>query len=317
MISATRGGEKPGFSSRMKEYSKIVYRDRYLLLMLLPIIVYYILFHYMPMTGIVIAFKEFIPGHGIYYGEWVGLKWINQFLQSAYAFRLIRNTVLISAYSILFGFPVPILFAVCVCEISHMKTRRILQTVTYLPHFISTVVLVGMLKNFFAVDNGVVNVIIRALGGAEIQFFQEPDWFRTLYVGSGIWQGFGWNSIIYISSISGIDPELYEAADIDGISRAGKVRHITIPMILPTIVLLFIMRMGNLMSVGFEKVFLMYNSAVYETADVISTYVYRKGITDSEFSFASAVGVFNSVVNFAFVYAANKVSKMTTDSSLW
>ena len=313
-ITSKRSGNKQGKPAR---FLKLVKRDRYLLLMLVPITIYYIVFHYLPMTGIVIAFKNFVPGRGIYYGDWVGLKWFNQFVSSAYFGRLIRNTVLISAYSILFGFPVPILFAVCVTEISNLRRRRILQTVSYLPHFISTVVLVGMLRSFFSIDNGVVNVIRMAMGLPQIPFFQDPQYFRSLYVGSGIWQGFGWSSIIYIAAISAIDPELYEAAEIDGISRAGKVRHITIPMIQPTIVLLFIMRMGSLMNVGFEKVFLMYNTAVYETADVISTYVYRKGINDGEFSFASAVGLFNSVVNFMFVFGSNWLSRRMTGSGLW
>ena len=303
--------------SKRPQFFKLVKRDRYLLLMLLPIAIYYIIFHYLPMTGIIIAFKNFVPGRGIYYGEWVGLKWFRQFMSSPYFFRLIRNTVLISGYSILFGFPVPILFAVCVCEVSNMRNRRILQTVSYLPHFISTVVLVGMLRSFFAVDNGIVNVVRSSMGLEQIPFFQDPKYFRSLYVGSGIWQSFGWNSIIYIAAIAGIDPELYEAAEIDGITRAGKVRYITIPMIQSTIVLLFIMRLGSLMNVGFEKVFLMYNTAVYETADVISTYVYRKGINDAEYSFATAVGLFNSVVNFMFVFASNQLSRRITGAGLW
>lgn len=311
------GSRSPAYNAALRRFWKRVKRDKYLLLMFLPIFVYYIMFAYRPMTGLVIAFKRFTPGHGIYYGDWVGIKWIVQFFDSPYAYRVIRNTVLISGYSILIGFPIPILFAICVCEIGNSKVRRTLQTVSYLPHFISTVVMVGMLQNFLSLNNGIVNNLLTLVGLKQIPFMQEPGYFRTLYVASGVWQNFGWSSIIYISAIAGIDPELYEAADIDGVNRAGKARHITIPMIIPTIVILFIMRMGNIMSVGFEKVFLMYNTAVYETADVISTYVYRKGISDSEYSFASAVGLFNSVVNFMFVFAANWISKQTTDSSLW
>ena len=296
---------------------KLVKRDRYLILMFLPILAYYIVFHYLPMTGIVIAFKDFMPGHGIYYGKWVGFKWISQFLHSPYAWRLVRNTLILSCWHIMIGFPTPIFFAVCVCEISHPRVKKTLQTVSYLPHFISTVVMVGMMKNFFSLNNGIVNVARTYFGLEQISFFQEPSWFRPLHVGSGVWQNFGWSSIIYISAITGIDPELYEAGDLDGISRAGKARHITIPMILPTIIILLIMELGSLMSVGFEKVFLMYNSAVYETADVISTYVYRKGISEAETSFASGVGVFNSVVNFILVYSSNAVCKKLTGSSLW
>lgn len=296
---------------------KLIKRDRYLLLMFLPIVAYYIIFHYLPMSGAVIAFKRFTPGHGIYYGNWVGLKWFEQFLTSPYAGRLIRNTVLISVYYIGFGFPLPILFAVCISEIRHSGVKRTIQTVSYLPHFISTVILVGMMTNIFALDHGLVNTVLKAMGKEQVAFFQDPGCFRALYVGSSIWQGFGWNSIIYISAISGIDPTLYEAGDIDGISRFGKAVHITLPMILPTIIILFIMELGGIMSVGFEKVFLMYNTATYETADVISTYVYRKGLNNGEYSFSSAVGLFNSVVNFALVFASNTLCKKTTGSSLW
>ena len=269
------------------------------------------------MSGAIIAFKNFQPGRGIYNGEWVGLKWFNQFFASPYAYRTIRNTVLLSLYSILFGFPTPILFAVCVTEIVNDKVKRIVQTVSYLPHFISTVVLVGMISNFFSLNNGIVNVIISRLGGEQINFLINPRWFRTLYVGSGVWQSFGFNSIIYIAAIAGIDPCLYEAGKIDGITKFKQVWYITLPMIAPTITILFILQLGSIMSVGFEKVYLMYNSSVYETADVVSTYVYRKGIESSNYSFASAIGLFNSVINFAFVYISNRICRMTTQTSLW
>lgn len=302
---------------RPARFFRLVKRDRYLLLMFLPIMAYYIIFHYLPMSGAIIAFKRFVPGHGIYYGKWVGFKWFDQFLSSPYAFRLIRNTVLISVFYILIGFPLPILFALAINEIRHSGIKRTVQTVSYLPHFISTVILVGMLSNIFSLDNGLVNTIRKALGLEQIAFFQDPGWFRPLYVGSSVWQGFGWNAIIYIAAISGIDPTLYEAGDIDGISRFGKVRHITLPMLLPTIIILFIMELGGIMSVGFEKVFLMYNTATYETADVISTYVYRKGLDDGQYSFSTAVGLFNSVVNFILVFSANTICKKATGSSLW
>lgn len=296
---------------------KIVYRDRYLFLMFAPIFIYYIVFHYLPMTGAIIAFKDYKPGRGIYNGEWVGLKWFIQYFKSPYAFRTIRNTILISFYQIAIGFPIPILFAVCVTEIKQMAFRRVVQTVSYLPHFISTVVLVGMMKQMFTMNNGIVNKFVVMFGGDIINFLSDPAWFRTMYVGSGIWQSFGFSSIIYIAAITGIDPTLYEAGKIDGITKFKEAWYITLPMISQTVVTLFILRLGNILSVGFEKVFLMYSPAVYETADVISTYVYRKGIESTTYSFASAVGLFNSVVNFMFVYMANMVSRKLTDSSLW
>lgn len=296
---------------------KALKRDKFLLLMFLPIVVYYVVFSYVPMTGAIVAFKQFKPGHGIYGGDWVGLKWFIQFFKSPFAFRTVRNTVLISIYSILFGFPLPILFAICVTEIRSSKVRRVVQTVSYLPHFISTVVLVGMINNFFSMNHGLVNDLIVRMGGEPVNFLINPAWFRTLYVGSGVWQNFGFNSIIYIAAITGIDPSLYEAGKIDGITKFQEVVYITIPMISQTIVMLFIMQLGGIMSVGFEKVFLMYSPAVYETADVVSTYVYRKGIESNNYGFGSAVGLFNSVINFAFVFIANQVCRKLTDSSLW
>lgn len=310
---ASRDRKQSGFKRLLKN----IKRDKYLLLMFLPILIYYVMFKYLPMTGIILAFKDFLPGHGIYFGEWVGIRWFVQFFNSPFAARLIRNTVVLSCYHLIFSFPIPIIFAICVTEIRNMGVRRTLQTVSYLPHFISTVVMVGMMKNMFALNNGVVNVLLKNLGHDQISFFQDPGWFRPLHVGSAIWQWFGWNSIIYISSISGIDPGLYEAGEIDGITRFGRAWHITLPMLIPTIVIMFIMDLGSLMSIGFEKVFLMYSPATYETADVISTYVYRKGIGDSEYSFSTAVDLFNSLVNFSLVFITNRICRMLTGSSLW
>ena len=292
-------------------------RDKFLFLLLIPAIAYYVTFFYIPIGGIVIAFKNYMPGHGVYYGTWVGLKWFRQFFNSVFAYRLIRNTVLINLYSILFGFPVPILFAICVSEIRNMKLRRTVQTVSYLPHFVSTVAMVGIIKNLLHLNDGLVNVIIMKLGGEQLNFLMIPSAFRTIYVGSGIWQSFGFSSIIYIAAIVGIDPTLYEAGKIDGISKFQEARYITIPMISQTIIILFILRLGSIMSVGFEKVFLMYNESVYETADVISTYVYRKGIESANYSFSAAVGLVNSVINFVFVFGANWLSRKLTDMSLW
>jgi putative aldouronate transport system permease protein len=304
-------------TSKWAKFLKVANRDKFLLLMFLPIFAYYIILKYIPMTGIIIAFKDFKPGGGIYHGEWVGLKWFIQFFQSPYAYRIIRNTILISLYSLVFGFPVPIFFAICITEIKNSRMRRIVQTASYLPHFISTVVVVGIITMFFSLNNGIVNTIIMKLGGEQVNFLINPKWFRTLYVGSGIWQSFGFNSIIYIATINSIDPVLYESAKIDGITKFKEVYYLTIPLIAPTIIILFILRLGSIMNVGFEKVFLMYSPAVYETADVISTYVYRKGIESSSYSFASSVGFFNSVINFTFVYVANRISRAVTETSLW
>ncbi|NLD87906.1 MAG: sugar ABC transporter permease [Clostridiales bacterium] len=300
-----------------ERFLKAFKRDKYLYLLFLPILIWYIIFCYLPMGGLVIAFQEFSPGLGLFKSKFVGFKWFIQFFGSPFAYRLVRNTVLISLYSLVFGFPVPILFAVCVTELRNTAIRKTVQTVSYLPHFISTVVVVGMIKNFLSMNDGIINNFIALLGGERINFLMDPKYFRTIYVASGVWQSFGYSSIIYIAAIVGIDPSLYESAKIDGITKFKEVWYITVPMIAPTITILFIMQLGRIMSVGFEKVFLLYSPGVYETADVISTYVYRKGIESSEYGFSTAVGLFNSVINFLFVFGANQVCHKLTNTSLW
>lgn len=305
---------KNSFSYR---FVKAFKRDKYLFLLFLPIFIWYCVFCYAPLAGIVIAFQDFRPGMGMFGGEWVGLKWFQQFFQSAFAWRLIRNTALLAGYSIIFGFPIPIIFAICISEINNNNVKRVVQTVSYLPHFISTVVIVGMLHNMLSLNGGIVNTIVQFFGGEPQAFLMDKRWFRTVYVASGVWQNFGFNSIIYIAAIVGIDPSLYESAKIDGITKFKEVWYITLPMIASTIIILFILQLGRIMSVGFEKVFLMYSPAVYDTADVLSTYVYRKGIESNSYSFASAVGLFNSVINFAFVYGSNTICRKLTNTSLW
>lgn len=304
-------------SPRQGSFRKRIYRDRHLILMSIPAVAFYLIFSYIPMTGIVIAFKNFQPGLGLYTGEWVGMKWFNRFFSSVYFERLLRNTFLLSFYSLLFGFPVPILFALCISEVRNIRVKRAIQTISYLPFFFSTVIVVGMVRNFLSLNDGIVNDIIEMLGGERINFFMRADWFRTIYVCTSIWQHFGFSSIIYIAAIIGISPELYESASLDGINKFQEVWYITLPMIKPTMLILFLLEIGNLMSVGYERVYLMYNPSTYETADVISTYVYRQGIEMTKYSFSAAIGLFNSVMNFAFVFTANCITKKMTNSSLW
>ena len=293
-------------------------RNRYIYLMALPVLAYYLLFHYQPMYGAIIAFKDFKPAKGILGSPWVGLKHFHTFFTGPYAFRLIRNTFLISFYELIFGFPAPLLLAILLNEVLATRYKRMIQTLSYLPHFISLVVICALIKNFTA-STGLVNDIIAFFFGekARSTLLQDPSNFRTVYVVSGIWQGVGWGSIIYLAAISKIDQQLYEAAIIDGAGRFARIMHVTLPGILPTIIIMLILRMGSLMSVGFEKVFLLYNSGIYETADVISTYVYRRGIIDTDWSFSAAVGLFNSVVNFVLVVAANFISGKFSETSLW
>lgn len=299
---------------------KLVKRDKYLLLMMAPVLLYLLIFCYFPMTGLWMAFTEFRPGRGIaglYTGQFVGLKWFQQFFQSPYAWRLVRNTFLLSFYSLIFGFPIPIIFALCISQIKSKKFQKGAQVITYLPYFISTVVVAGMITNFLSPSGGIINQLIEALGGEPINFLGEPKWFRAIYVISGSWQSFGFNSIIFVAAIMGIGPELYEAMKVDGASKLQTIWHLVLPSIKPTIVLLLIMSLGNLLNVGFEKVYLMYNSGIYETADVISTYVYRQGIENQSYSYATAVGLFNSIIGFVIVYAANRLSRKLTETSVW
>lgn len=299
---------------------KNIKRDKYLLAMFLPVLIYYLIFCYFPMTGLVMAFKNFRPGQGlmgVYTGENVGFKWFIQFFESPYAWRLIRNTFLLSFYSLIFGFPIPIIFAICITQIKNKYIQKSSQVITYLPYFISTVVICGMINNFLSPSSGIINQFIEKAGGNAINFLGEPQWFRAIYVISGSWQSFGFNSIIFVAAIMGIAPELYEAMKVDGASKVQTIRHLVLPSIKPTIVLLLIMSLGNMLNVGFEKVYLLYNSGIYETADVISTYVYRQGIENQNYSYATAVGLFNSVIGFIIVFGANKLSKKLTDTSIW
>lgn len=296
------------------------YRDRYLVIMMIPVILYFVIFCYLPMTGLYMSFTSFKPGAGfwgIFKGKFVGLKWFRQFFQSPYAFRLIRNTFLLSFYSLIFGFPIPIIFAVCICQIKGSRAQKICQVLTYLPYFISTVVVCGMINNFLSPSSGIVNQVLTRLGMDAQNFLGDPDCFRTIYVVSGSWQTFGFNSIIFVAAIMAIPPELYEAMDVDGAGKWRKTWSLILPSIKPTIILLLIMSLGNLLNVGFEKVYLLYTPAVYETADVIQTYVYRQGIVNQNYSYATAVGLFNSIVTFVIVFLSNRLSRKLTDTSVW
>jgi putative aldouronate transport system permease protein len=304
-------------SSKLKEIKKNLYKSRYLYIMLAPIIIYYVIFHYAPMYGAQIAFKNFNPFEGIWKSPWVGFKYFLQFFQSVYFWRLIRNTLAINIYGLIVGFPAPILLALMLNEIRNKYFKSTVQTIVYLPHFISTVVVVGMIMTFLSPRSGFVNSFIVAFGGKAIHFMSEPGWFRSIYVWSGVWQEAGWGSIIYLAALTGIDPSLYEAAIVDSASRWQRLIYITIPCLIPTVIIMLIMRMGGLLNVGFEKIMLMYNPITYETADVISTYVYRRGIQGAEYSFSTAVGLFNSVINFIILISFNSLSRKVSETSLW
>ena len=285
-------------ANKKGSYGKMLLRDfrnyKVIYALLLPGLLYFIIFCYIPMYGVVISFKDFSPALGIFGSPWVGLEHFKEFFGSYYFWRLLRNTLLLSVYCILWGFPLPIIFALFLNEIGSSKFKKVVQTATYLPHFISAVVVVGLLVNFVSLQ-GLVNDIIALFGGERRNMLMDPGMFRGLYVFLDVWQGFGWSSIIYLAAITSIDSELYDAATVDGAGRFRKMISVTLPGILPTIIVLLILRMGSLLSVGHEKVLLMYNASTYETADIISTFVYRTGLVQGEYSYSTAVGLFQSI----------------------
>jgi putative aldouronate transport system permease protein len=291
-------------------------RNRIIYLMLLPVVAFYVIFHYGPMYGAIIAFKEFSPAQGILGSPWVGLDNFREFFTGAFFFRLLRNTMAINVLDIIFGFPAPVILALLLNELTSQRFKRMVQTVTYLPHFLSLVVVVGILVDFLARD-GLVNNLLGLAGVPPTAYMQAAGWYWALYVGSGIWQAVGWGSIIYLAAIANVDPTLYEAAVMDGANRWRQMWHITVPGIMPMVVTLLILRIGMMMTVGYEKTLLMYNPSTFETADVISSYVYRKGVLGMDYSFTAAVGLFNSVINFAFLIAANRLSRRMNQTSLW
>lgn len=299
-------------------YTKKIIRDKYLLLMWMPPLLLLIIFHYIPMFGILIAFQDYHPGQSFFSAEhWVGLDQFARFFESPFAFRLIRNTVLISAYTILFGFPVPILFALLLNEVKNSKIKKVSQTISYLPHFISTVIIVGMIVNMLSSVDGVITNIVYNVTGQKISFFMDARYFRFIFVSSGIWQSFGWGSIIYLAAIAGVDPNMYEAAEIDGANRFQRIMYITLPGILPTISVLFILSMAGIFNVGAEKIILLYNPAIYETSDVISSYVYRVGLLGGQYSFGTAIGLMNAAISFILLYFFNTLARKVKLETLW
>lgn len=292
--------------------------QRYLMVLLIPALLYYLIFKYVPMYGLVIAFKDYDFMSGIFGSPWVGVKYFAEFIQGPYFWRILRNTFKISLTNLVFGFPLPIIFALFLNELKNQRLKKLTQTISYLPHFLSVVVIVGLMKQLFSPTSGIVNTVITSFtSGEAINFFMEEQFFIPLYVGSGIWQDMGYNAIIYIAAIAGIDPGLYEAASIDGAGRFRKIWNITLPSILPTISILLILKLGSLLEVGYEKILLMYNPNIYEVSDVISTYVYRSGIQSANYSFGAAVGLMNSIVALILIVASNKASNKLSGNGLW
>lgn len=302
----------------LKSTARKILRYRWLYVMLIPGLVYYFLFHYLTMGGVVIAFQKYSIFKGILDSQWVGFKNFSDFFTSPDAFKLIRNTFLLSFYSILFSFPAPIVLALAFNEIKNRRFGKISQTITLMPHFISMVICVGLMVNFISPTTGIVNRFIQSVFNMEpINFLADPKYFRSLYVMLHIFKETGWGAIIYIAALAGVNPELYESAVMDGANRFRQIWYISLPSIIPTIVVMLILKMGNILEIGPNTIILFYNPMIYETADVLSTFVYRRGLLNNDYSFATAVDLFNSVVALILVMLTNKISKKVSDSSLW
>ncbi|WP_054942029.1 ABC transporter permease subunit [Paenibacillus ihuae] len=314
--STTSGAEHSMIKPNRKRWSR-VRRDYELYLFLLPIIILYLVFKYYPMYGVQIAFKDFSPSQGIWGSEWVGFQHFVDFFDSYNFWTIITNTLSLSFLSLLFGFPAPIIIAIMLNQMLGKSYKKFVQTVIYAPHFISTVVLVGMLNVFLSPNSGIVNHVITLFGGDPILFMADAGWFRPLYILSGIWQETGFATIIYLAALAGVNPELHEAAIMDGASKWKRVWYVDIPSILPTIVILLILALGNIMSIGFEKAFLMQSDLNYATSNIIPTYVYEMGIQKAQYSFSTAVGLFNSFINIVLIFTVNRIAKKMTETSLW
>ena len=316
-IAGTTLSQRERFRSEQRRLCRRILVRYDLYLMLLIPVAWYLIFQYGPMYGVQIAFKNFQPAKGIVGSPWVGVDNFERFFSSYYFGRLLWNTISISLYSLLFSFPIPILLALLINEIRSQSFKKWLQNVTYIPHFISVVVIVGMLQLFLGAQTGFINVLLHAAGAEKIAFLNSGEWFKTVFIGSNIWQNMGWQSIIYIAALSGINPQLYEAAKMDGASRFHRIWHVSIPGILPIIIILLILDVGHFMNIGFEKILLMQNNLNKDASDVIQTFIYTNGILKGDFGYTSAIGLFNSVINFALLILINRFARKKAETSLW
>lgn len=310
--TATAVRTKPG----RRLWKRILSKYEFYIMLSVPLI-WYIVFKYVPMYGLQIAFKDFSASRGIMGSPWAGLRHFERFFESSYFWELLWNTLSLSLYSLLVGFPIPILLALLIYEINGKRLKKWVQNVTYIPHFLSLVVIVGMLNVFLDPETGKVNQLLMLLGVDPIPFMRKAEWFQTVFVSSDVWQHMGWSSIIYLAALSGIDPTQYEAAKIDGATRMQRLLHISLPGMLPTIVIMFILQIGHLMDVGFEKALLMQNPINASKGEILATFVYKNGIQQGQFSYTAAAGLFNSVIDFVLLIVVNSWARKKTESSLW
>jgi putative aldouronate transport system permease protein len=318
MTTVVSTAAAPGqrLAARLDRVRRILIRDRHLYLMMVLPVIYFVVFAYLPMYGVTLAFKKFDIAKGILGSPWVGTQYFREFFANPYSYRLIFNTLMLRVWDLSLGFPAPILLALLLNEVRRERFKRVVQSASYLPHFISLVVVCGMVVSFLSSD-GIFNQIVQAMGGKPQAWLQAPEYFRPIWLISGIWQNAGWTSVIYLAALTAISPELYEAAVVDGANRWQRIRHITIPGIMPTVTIMFILRVGSLLTVDFQKVLLLYTPLTYETADMLGTYIYRRGILGADFSFAAAVGLFQSLVGLVFIVGSNWLAKKAGQSGLW
>ncbi|MNI22761.1 putative multiple-sugar transport system permease YteP [compost metagenome] len=315
-MAAGRGGSQTTRSALTKKLKRIV-RNYDLYLLLVPTLAYFIIFHYAPMYGLQIAFKNFNPIKGITGSPWVGLDNFERFFESYQFVTIIKNTLGISIYELLVAFPAPIILALMINQLTSERFKRFVQTITYAPHFISTVVVVGIVYLLLSPKTGAVNSFLGLVGIDPIFFMGSSEWFKTVFVLSGVWQSIGWGTIIYLAALTAVNPDLHEAATVDGASKLQRVFHIDVPSIMPTVIIMLIMNMGHMMSVGFEKVYLMQNQLNVDSSETIQTYVYKAGLVQAQYSYASAIGLFNTVINFILLISVNKIAKSLKQTSLW
>ncbi len=293
-----------------------IYKQRYLILMALPGFLLILIFRYIPMYGLLISFEDYNYVNGVFGSHWVGLKYYMEFFNNPQAWPLFRNTLLLGLYSLLWGFPAPIILALLMNEIQHTAFKKLVQTVTYLPYFLSAVVIVGMVARFSSTD-GIFNSVRALFGQSRIPLLSQSRYFRTLFISSGIWQTIGYNCIIYLAALSGVDTTLYDVAELDGANRWHKMVNITWPTLKPTTTVLLLLSLGGILNTDYQKVLLMYNSSIYDVADVLGTYIYRLGILGGQFEYTTAVGLLLSIISFLLVYLANLFCRKLTESSLW
>jgi len=303
--------------SHIGQFKKSYKRNYQLYWLLLIPIVYFIMFRYLPMYGIVLSFRKYVPMKSAFGVEWVGFKYFKHFLSDSTFWHVFKNTFVLSSLALVIGFPLPIIFALSLNEVRGKFLKKFVQTVSYLPKFLSIIIVVLMINTLLSPSTGIINSIIVKFGGDPIHFIREISWFRTIYIVSDVWQFMGWNAILYIAALSSVDEQLYEAASLDGANRWQQTWHVTIPGIMPTIVITFILAVGQMLNTGFEKILLLYSPGIYDVADVIQTYVYRIGLEGRNFSYATAVGLFQSIVSLIFLWVTNKGAQKFSDTSLW